>query len=131
MTDRIRLNVGGARFETTLTTLCRFHESMLATMFRFGGVLGFKKRRKRKKGVMSSLVSLLCVIPCARFNMTEYVRLQRSKMERYPELVAMRDQGTEADVYGYLDHEIKKGTLQLRQKVALCVVRAEVEKCAP
>jgi hypothetical protein len=33
MSDRIRLNVGGARFETTLTTLCRFPESMLATMF--------------------------------------------------------------------------------------------------
>jgi uncharacterized protein YjbI with pentapeptide repeats len=28
-----RLNVGGVRFETTLTTLCRFPESMLATMF--------------------------------------------------------------------------------------------------
>jgi hypothetical protein len=31
--ESVKLNVGGTRFETTLTTLHRFPESMLATMF--------------------------------------------------------------------------------------------------
>jgi SAM-dependent methyltransferase len=64
---------------------------------------------------------LWLMVPCAPFDMKEYVRLQRTKMEDLPDLVAMRDKGTEAEVYGYLDHEIKKGSMQLRQKTALCV----------
>eukprot|EP00304_Pavlova_gyrans_P015621 CAMPEP_0206034080 /NCGR_PEP_ID=MMETSP1466-20131121/1106_1 /ASSEMBLY_ACC=CAM_ASM_001126 /TAXON_ID=44452 /ORGANISM="Pavlova gyrans, Strain CCMP608" /LENGTH=140 /DNA_ID=CAMNT_0053408339 /DNA_START=6 /DNA_END=424 /DNA_ORIENTATION=+ len=31
--DRVKLDVGGVRFSTTRTTLCRFPDSMLGTMF--------------------------------------------------------------------------------------------------
>ena len=35
--QRVKLNVGGSKFETTLSTLTRYPESMLGAMFSGGG----------------------------------------------------------------------------------------------